>query len=68
VLIGYKGDAFDKAETRLTQTIKAGFMPNAMLYRDETGQVSKEWAKFQREWNRPAIVNKKMKEAQHEPR
>jgi hypothetical protein len=31
VLIGYRGDTFDKAEQRLTETIEAGFMPYAML-------------------------------------
>jgi len=62
VLIGYPSDTFDKAEIRLNDTIKAGFMPMAMLYRDEKGQVSKEWARFQREWVRPAIVRGKCKE------
>lgn len=57
-LIGYKGDTFDKAQARLEQTIKAGFMPYAMLYRDKSGQVDREWARFQREWLRPAIVAK----------
>ena len=64
-LIGYKGDTFDKAQKRLEQTIQAGFMPYAMLYRDESGQVDKEWAKFQREWLRPAIVSKKFGEVWH---
>lgn len=58
-LIGYRGDTFDKAQARLEQTIEAGFMPYAMLYRDEKGQVDREWAKLQREWLRPAIVSKK---------
>lgn len=61
-LIGYKGDTFEKANTRLNQTIKAGFMPYAMLYRDEKGKVDREWAKFQREWLRPAIVSTKFGE------
>lgn len=61
-LVGYKGDTFEKAEKRLTDTIRAGFMPYAMLYRDKDGQVDKEWKKFQREWLRPAIVNAKAKE------
>lgn len=61
-LIGYKGDTFEKAQKRLEQTIQAGFMPYAMLYRDETGAVDKEWAKFQREWLRPAIVSHKFGE------
>ena len=41
----------------MEQTIKAGFMPYAMLYRDAEGKVDKEWSKFQREWLRPAIVS-----------
>lgn len=61
-LIGYKGDTFEKANIRLNQTIKAGFMPYAMLYRDEKGKVDREWAKFQREWLRPAIVSTKFGE------
>jgi radical SAM superfamily enzyme YgiQ (UPF0313 family) len=61
VLIGYPKDTFEKAEKRLTDTIKAGFMPMAMLYRDQTGKVNKEWARFQREWARPAIVDQKKK-------
>ena len=59
VLIGYSGDTFDFAEDRLTDTIKAGFMPMAMLYRDEAGKRDKDWARFQREWVRPAIVGGK---------
>ncbi len=59
VLIGYPGDSFDFAEDRLTDTIEAGFMPMAMLYRDEKGQVDKQWARFQREWVRPSIVGSK---------
>lgn len=61
-LIGYPKDTFEAAEKRLTDTVKAGFMPYAMLYRDKDGQVDKEWAKFQREWCRPAIVGKKVGE------
>jgi hypothetical protein len=37
VLIGYPGDSFDKAEKRLNETMIAGFLPFAMLYRDQTG-------------------------------
>lgn len=60
VLIGYPKDTFDKAEQRLIQTVKAGFMPMAMLYRDKSGKVNQEWAKFQRVWARPAIIAKAM--------
>ena len=62
VLIGYRGDSFEKAEKRLMDTIRAGFMPYAMLYRDEYGERDPEWMRFQREWLRPAIVNSRMRE------
>lgn len=65
-LIGYRGDTFDRAQKRLEKTIQAGFMPYAMLYRDEHGKVDREWAKFQREWLRPAIVSTKFAEAWHQ--
>jgi hypothetical protein len=61
VLIGYKGDTYEKAEKRLRQTLDAGFMPYAMLYRDEQGEVNQEWRQFQREWLRPIIVATKIK-------
>lgn len=61
-LIGYKGDTFEKAKKRLEDTINAGFMPYAMLYRDSGGNVDKEWQRFQREWLRPAIVSHKFRE------
>lgn len=60
-LIGYKGDTFEKAEKRLKQTWEAGFMPYAMLYRNDKGESKQEWRKFQREWLRPMIVRSKMK-------
>lgn len=60
VLIGYRGDMFDKALKRLDETIKAGFVPYAMLYRDEQGKTDKQWRDFQREWCRPAIVTTKL--------
>lgn len=58
-LVGYRGDTFDRAERRMEQTIRAGFMPYAMLYQNENGMVDREWAKFQREWLRPALVSHK---------
>lgn len=56
VLIGYPGDKFDEAESRLLDTIKAGFVPYAMLYKDKDGKEDREWRKFQRIWLRPEIV------------
>lgn len=61
-LIGYKGDTFEKAEKRLTDTVKAGFMPYAMLYRDLDGIKDPVWGKFQREWLRPEILGTKVKQ------
>jgi len=65
VLVGYHGDTFEKAETRLRECIMAGFMPMAMLYRDWEGRKDHNWGRFQREWARPAIINKKVKEYYH---
>lgn len=63
VLIGYEGDTMDAADKRLRQTMKAGFLPYAMLYRGEDGKVNPEWARFQTSWVRPQIVGTKMREA-----
>ena len=62
VLVGYKGDTFEKAENRLIDTIKAGFMPYAMLYRDEKGERDQQWMRFQSRWVEPRIVGSKMAE------
>lgn len=35
VLCGYDGDSFEDAEDRLNQTMQAGFVPYAMLFRGE---------------------------------
>jgi radical SAM superfamily enzyme YgiQ (UPF0313 family) len=61
VLIGYPKDTKEAAEKRLKQTIKAGFMPYAMLYKDKDGREDKEWRRFQREWCNPIIVGSKMR-------
>lgn len=56
VLIGYPRDTFYAANVRLNQTIDAGFLPMAMLWRSEDGEPKKEWKIFQRQWARPAII------------
>ena len=61
VLIGYKGDTFEKAEKRLRQAWDAGFFPFAMLYRDYTGKYDIRWKRFQREWANHYIVATKLK-------
>ena len=62
VLIGFKGDTFVKATKRLEQTMDAGFVPYAMLYRDEKGDMDREWRQFQREWCNPIIAGLKFGE------
>lgn len=57
VLIGYRGDTFDKAQKRMGEAWRAGFMPFAMLYRDQKGDYDKTWRRFQREWANPTIVS-----------
>jgi len=62
VLIGYKNDTIPEAEKRLVETWNTGFMPFAMLYRNEQGKTrSGEWKRFQRLWARPMIVRSRMK-------
>ena len=62
VLTGYPGDTFEAAEKRLNETMKAGFMPFAMVYRDQTGKREEGWIKFW-PWMRPAAMSKKYREA-----
>jgi hypothetical protein len=62
VLIGYPKDTISKAERRLVKACEAGFMPSAMLYRRDHEPLDKQWKMFQREWMRPAIIGKKMRE------
>lgn len=49
-LIGYPNDTITDAEQRLMRTLKLGFTPFAMLYKNENGQADITWRKFQREW------------------
>jgi hypothetical protein len=62
VLIGYPQDTFEKAEQRLMQTVRAGFVPMAMLYRDKQGKCDLAWERFQKQWARPAIISEVMKD------
>jgi len=61
VLIGYPQDTFDKAEERLYDCMKAGFLPMAMPYRDKLGVRDPAWIKFAWPWMRPAITKSKYK-------
>ena len=50
VLCGYKGDTFDKAQRRMGEAWRAGFLPFAMVYRDTGGRKPPEWIRFQEQW------------------
>ncbi|MDR1221228.1 MAG: hypothetical protein LBK73_16735, partial [Treponema sp.] len=57
------GDTFERAEARLFDCVRAGFLPMAMLYRDETGGRDPAWTKFTWPWARPAVIRAKCREA-----
>jgi len=59
VLLGYPKDTFEKAEKRLVETMAAGFLPMAMLYRDESGIRDPTWVRFAWPWARPAAMSAK---------
>ena len=59
MLCGYPEDSMDAAEKRAKQIMGLGFLPFAMLCRDETGSRDPEWRKFQREWANAVIVGRK---------
>lgn len=61
VLIGYPNDTMTSAEERLMQAVHAGFVPYAMLYRDNEGKTDVKWRRFQRAWVRPEIIFSKLK-------
>jgi hypothetical protein len=56
VLCGYPHDTLEAAEKRMRETIDAGFVPMAMLYRNVSGAYDLAWKKWQRQWARPAII------------
>lgn len=63
VLIGYKGDTFDRATERLNQVIDLGLFPMAMLFNKGRNLPDRrEWIKFQREYANKYIVATKIKE------
>ena len=56
VLCGWPKDTFDDATRRMEETLAAGFMPMAMLYRGQDGRRSPNWMRWQRTWARPALI------------
>ena len=64
VLIGHPKDTMDDAERRLQKAWSLGFLPFAMLWRNESGGRNQDWMKFQKLWARPAIIKSRMKKFQ----
>jgi hypothetical protein len=62
VLIGYKGDSQLAAERRMFKAMRAGFLPQAMLYHDDEGRVAPGWGRFRWEWSRLPIVGTRYRE------
>lgn len=67
VLIGYPRDTFAAAETRLTDMVRIGFTPMAMLWSPTEAAAQKwkpepTWKAFQRRWVRPAIIHTREKQ------
>jgi len=62
VLIGYQGDALDKAEGRCREAWGFGSLPFAMRYRGPDGYLFDErpWNLLARQWTRPAIMKARM--------
>lgn len=56
VLCGWPSDTFQAAERRINETMAAGFWPMAMVYRGKDGRKPPEWASWQRQYARVAIM------------
>lgn len=64
VLIGYNGESPAQAEKRLESVFRLGFLPLAMLYRnDEIHKkfIPADWLKVRRTWSLPAAYKAEMK-------
>ena len=66
VLIGYPRDTFEAAKKRLYDTVRAGFMPYAMLYRNEKGIVDHGWLLFRWYWSSHRLVPSQVRKARIE--
>ncbi len=60
VLCGYPKDTIEAAAKRMQQTLDAGFLPMAMLYRDNSGRRDPLWQRWARQWARPSIAASKV--------
>ena len=66
ILMGYPGDTIEAADKRCVDAVNLGFMPLAMLYKNEAGEQDKSWRKFQRTWANNFITGRKMKDMKTE--
>lgn len=56
VLCGYPKDTMSAAEKRMNQCLDAGFVPFAMLWRNEFGKADGSWRKFASFWSSPVLI------------
>jgi hypothetical protein len=59
-LIGFPRDTIKEAWYRLRRTYRMGFDPQAMLWRDKSGDRNDLWRRFARKMARPAIYRRLM--------
>ena len=57
-LVGWPKDSLDAADKRLRTAYANGFLPMAMLFRNEKGETDYAWRRFQKWWARPAAINR----------
>ena len=58
VLCGWKGDTIDRAERRLVNVTRLGFLPQAMLFNKGEGRSDqKQWRRMVRQWANIYIVS-----------
>lgn len=63
VLVGFKGDTFNSAISRIRQVMHLGLTPFAMLYRGDDGYRDPEWISFQAHYANPTkLYGTKIKE------
>ena len=68
MLVGYPGDTFTKAGARLEAVKALGMCPMAMLYRDDRGETTQDWRRFQTSWARPAAIYAKERQSKYDER
>lgn len=62
VLCGFPEDTFRDATARMHEAVDAGFMPMAMLYRNDKGMRDIEWMRWAKQWARPVLISRMCKQ------